>query len=187
MTHSTDTSTIVDILSLVSVTATPEQVDSWTEEQREAATDWAASTHLSASDNDVEVPPKPAFLDQPQSYAGLPTDQIPENAIYADIRQFRVPDGEVGSAHVPFPPHLQPQFNALYERRLELTAELLGTGQASFCISDEAREEDIDSRIGNPKDAQKLVEELVASFDAEKFDKWAKLHDEADGELDPEG
>ncbi len=55
---------LADLLSLVSVTVSPDQVATWTPEQREQAAEWASLVHLSASDNDdVKVPPRPAFLD----------------------------------------------------------------------------------------------------------------------------
>lgn len=55
---------IRDLLGLVGVTVTEETVKGWDIPQRRAAQDWASATHLSASDNDVTVPPRPAFLDE---------------------------------------------------------------------------------------------------------------------------
>lgn len=53
----------VDFLGLVDVSVNVEQAAGWTRAQRKQAVQWAAATHLSASDNDdVEVPPRPAFL-----------------------------------------------------------------------------------------------------------------------------
>ena len=41
----------------------PEVVATWSDEQVKAADVWACSVHLNASDNeDIKVPPKPAFL-----------------------------------------------------------------------------------------------------------------------------
>lgn len=54
--------TLVDLLSLASAMVTPEQVETWTPEQRRQAEQWASATHLSASDNDVAVPEQPDFL-----------------------------------------------------------------------------------------------------------------------------
>jgi hypothetical protein len=54
-----------DLLLLVGVTVTPEQLAAWTPEQREQAAEWAGLVHLDASDNDVDVPERPAFLDRP--------------------------------------------------------------------------------------------------------------------------
>jgi len=54
--------TLVDLLSLACVSVTVDQVSAWTPEQREQAEKWAAATHLSASDNNVEVPAWPEFL-----------------------------------------------------------------------------------------------------------------------------
>lgn len=51
-----------DLLSLVSVTATPEQIEAWDARQRGLAADWASAVHLNASDNYVPIPPKPPFL-----------------------------------------------------------------------------------------------------------------------------
>lgn len=39
-----------------------EEVEAWTPEQREQAENWAAAAHLEASDNDIDVPPKPDFI-----------------------------------------------------------------------------------------------------------------------------
>jgi hypothetical protein len=60
-----DPALVVDLLALVCVSVPQEQVEGWTEEQRQQAARWAVAVHLSASDNDdVEVPPRPAFLDE---------------------------------------------------------------------------------------------------------------------------
>lgn len=56
---------VVDLLSLVGVTVSEQQAEGWTDDQRQLAARWAWDVHLSASDNDdVEVPPRPAFLDE---------------------------------------------------------------------------------------------------------------------------
>ena len=57
-----DISVLVDMLALVSVYALPEEVEAWTVAQRNQAESWAAAVHLDASDNEVEVPPRPDFL-----------------------------------------------------------------------------------------------------------------------------
>lgn len=58
-----DPAAVVDLLALVCVTVSEDQAREWTEEQRQQAARWAGAVHLSASDNDdVEVPPRPAFL-----------------------------------------------------------------------------------------------------------------------------
>lgn len=54
--------TLADLLLLVGVEVHPDWLAALTPEQREQAADWAAKTHLQASDNDVEVPPRPDFL-----------------------------------------------------------------------------------------------------------------------------
>lgn len=51
-----------DLLLVVCVTVSEAAVEGWTPEQRKQAEEWAAATHLSASDNDVTVPPRPEFL-----------------------------------------------------------------------------------------------------------------------------
>ena len=51
-----------DLLLLASVNVPLADVTSWGMEQREVANEWAAACHLQASDNDIEVPPKPSFL-----------------------------------------------------------------------------------------------------------------------------
>lgn len=53
---------LVDLLSVVGVSVTEERAGSWTQAQRREAEQWASATHLSASDNDVTVPERPAFL-----------------------------------------------------------------------------------------------------------------------------
>lgn len=55
--------TLTDLLSMACVTTTPEVVATWTPRQRDQAAGWAAAVCLSASDNDVPVPPRPTFLD----------------------------------------------------------------------------------------------------------------------------
>jgi hypothetical protein len=53
---------LADLLSLVEVTVSPATVNTWTDKQYDQAEQWAAATHLSASDNDVSIPQRPAFL-----------------------------------------------------------------------------------------------------------------------------
>jgi hypothetical protein len=53
---------VSDLLGLVTVVRTVEQVEQWTPEQQREAANWAAAVHRDASDNDVEIPPKPDFL-----------------------------------------------------------------------------------------------------------------------------
>ncbi|HYQ69651.1 hypothetical protein [Actinophytocola sp.] len=56
---------VVDFLGIAGVSVTAEQAAGWSREQRKQAVQWAAATHLSASDNDdVEVPLRPAFLSE---------------------------------------------------------------------------------------------------------------------------
>lgn len=59
------------ILSLADVDVTPEEIATWTPEQQTTATSWASLVHLRASDNDVEVPPKPEFLNKYPACASL--------------------------------------------------------------------------------------------------------------------
>lgn len=55
--------TLSDILAMCDVKVTPEELKTWSQEQIDAAGDWAARAYLRASDNDdVVVPPKPEFL-----------------------------------------------------------------------------------------------------------------------------
>lgn len=55
--------TVVDLLALVEVRVTRDEVSGWTVGMRRHAADYAAALHLHASDNtDVIVPSRPAFL-----------------------------------------------------------------------------------------------------------------------------
>ena len=51
-----------DILLLVGLSFTPEEIATWTPEQRQQAERWAAAEHLYASDNPVKRLPRPSFL-----------------------------------------------------------------------------------------------------------------------------
>lgn len=52
------------IVSVGGVTVDEAIVETWTDEQCQQAEEWAGAVHLRASDNDdVEVPPMPAFLE----------------------------------------------------------------------------------------------------------------------------
>ena len=53
---------LVDLLSLVCVTVTEDEVAAWTPTMRMQAEQWAGLEHLSASDNPVRRAPKPEFL-----------------------------------------------------------------------------------------------------------------------------
>ena len=70
-----------DLLLLVNVTVTPEQLAAWTPEQREQAANWAGLVHLDASDNDVDVPERPAFLDGGTPGAPITGFTAPEVAV----------------------------------------------------------------------------------------------------------
>lgn len=60
---------IVDLLGLVSISVTPEQVSEWTDEQRDQVCKWAGAVYTGASDNDnIVVPPKPDFLPPVQQW-----------------------------------------------------------------------------------------------------------------------
>lgn len=59
----TPASVIRDLLLVVGVDVTQEAIQSWTPAQRAEAENWAARTHVNASDHDdVTVPERPAFL-----------------------------------------------------------------------------------------------------------------------------
>lgn len=64
------------LLPLAGKTLSKEAWDSWTKEQREAACDWAGATHLRASDNDVDVPPTPEWVETLANYNGVDIDEI---------------------------------------------------------------------------------------------------------------
>lgn len=51
-----------DLLALVGIVVPPVAIADWTDAQIEQAEDYAGAAHLRASDNDIEVPPLPAFL-----------------------------------------------------------------------------------------------------------------------------
>ena len=53
---------LVDLLGLVGVHRSADEVAEWSKDQRRQAEHWASATHLSASDNDVQVPARPDFL-----------------------------------------------------------------------------------------------------------------------------
>lgn len=53
---------LTDLLGLVGISVTENRAGSWSLTQRREAADWASAVHLSASDNDVEVPERPQFL-----------------------------------------------------------------------------------------------------------------------------
>lgn len=70
-------SVLQDLLSLVLHPEPPplEVIEAWTEAEREAAERWAAAAHLQASDHDdVDVPPRPDFL-EPWDRAGRAADR----------------------------------------------------------------------------------------------------------------
>lgn len=59
-----DPTVVVDLLSLAGVTVEKETVEQWSDEQRREAARWAVTLHLKASNHeDVEVLPRPEFLD----------------------------------------------------------------------------------------------------------------------------
>lgn len=56
---------LVDILSLVFENPPDEDtVEEWSDGDKLAAQNWAGDVHIAASDNDIEVGPKPEFLKQ---------------------------------------------------------------------------------------------------------------------------
>ena len=54
--------TLRDLLLLVNVVRTPEELAAWTPDQRALAERWAAPEHLNARDNAVARLPRPGFL-----------------------------------------------------------------------------------------------------------------------------
>jgi hypothetical protein len=59
-----DDTVLSDILSLVGIEASSDQIAQWTDTQCEDAEEWAACTHLRANDHyDVKVPKEPEFLE----------------------------------------------------------------------------------------------------------------------------
>ena len=64
------------ILILVGLEPSLETIATWSEEQRQLAQHWAAATHYRASDNDVDVPPRPDFLPQPWQGPDLDTGDV---------------------------------------------------------------------------------------------------------------
>jgi hypothetical protein len=58
----TDPRIVYHLLRLVNQDVSYETVTNWTPERLRDAHAWAVATHLSASDNDVVVPPRPGFL-----------------------------------------------------------------------------------------------------------------------------
>lgn len=59
---------LYDLLSLV-LEAPPsiQIIDSWTDDQKSQAEEWAACLHLAASDNPIDIPQKPDFIDEVES------------------------------------------------------------------------------------------------------------------------
>ncbi len=55
-------SAITDLLALVEVEVPEADAEAWDEETCDAVENWAANAYLQASDNDVEVPARPAVL-----------------------------------------------------------------------------------------------------------------------------
>lgn len=69
---------VADLLALINVRITPDQVSAWDMDMREQAADYAAAVHLHASDNpDVILPDRPDWL--PPAARGHETAQ-PVNA-----------------------------------------------------------------------------------------------------------
>jgi hypothetical protein len=56
---------LINLLSLVGYQATAEAVGRWDDKDRQKVYEWAGLTHLAASDNDVDVPPRPDILPPP--------------------------------------------------------------------------------------------------------------------------
>lgn len=70
-----DNDALFDVLEIVDVHVPPEDIAKWTDEQVQLVEAWAGAVHFAAADNDdVEVPPKPEFL---QQYGPPPHDWDP--------------------------------------------------------------------------------------------------------------
>lgn len=67
------------VLSLAGVYLPQSVIDAWTWEQQEEAESWAASVHLEASDNDVQAPPKPAFVAEAEAQHGMTLAEFQES------------------------------------------------------------------------------------------------------------
>ena len=64
------------LLSVVGLAPRLETVTAWSTDQRDDAEKWAVATHLRASDNDVDVPQRPAFLPEPWRGPYLDTGDV---------------------------------------------------------------------------------------------------------------
>lgn len=51
-----------DVIALAGLVVPVEDIKKWSQEEIDRAVEWAGAVHLDASDNDVDVPPKPEFL-----------------------------------------------------------------------------------------------------------------------------
>lgn len=62
ITELTPVDVVHDLILLTDYNVPMDEIRKWTWEEREAVADWAAATHLRASDNHNKVPPKPEIL-----------------------------------------------------------------------------------------------------------------------------
>jgi len=64
------------LLSVVGLAPKHETLAAWSPNQQRLAEEWAVATHLRASDNDVDVPQRPAFLPEPWKGPYLDTGDV---------------------------------------------------------------------------------------------------------------
>jgi hypothetical protein len=99
-----DAPTLQDLLLLVDVEASQDEIKTWTAEQRQGAEHWAGALHLRASDNDDVVVPTCPFVVPPDCTANQLADRTNRGAdgynwgVYVD----RHPAVErIGNIHLP--------------------------------------------------------------------------------------
>lgn len=73
------TEAIRGLLSLAEVYLPESVIAGWSAEQRSEAKAWAANVHLQASDNDVKVPSKPAFVTEAEAQHGMTLEEFQES------------------------------------------------------------------------------------------------------------
>ena len=87
-----------DLLLLVGETVPVERMRKWSQKDREEVARWAGLVHLQASDNDVDVPERPAFLDGPAETEVCPSLYLTATGHLVACQQPKVDEPDLHTA-----------------------------------------------------------------------------------------
>lgn len=92
--------------------------------------------------------------------------------------QYVRPNGRQEQVTIDLPDDCFTKYEELRAAGLRLTAEVLSTGHASFCIEDRELGDFAITLCPNGEKVPETIATMIRSFDRAAFDAWKKNHEE---------